>query len=238
MVNAAGRSDSGASEFPRPLSILADRLDPFPPWVLLIQAFLGLGWLRAGVEKAIDGDWWRGEFLADVIDTQQGVALFWYQPFLNALVIPGVVFVSFLVLAAEFFVSAALLSGRRQGVALGIAMFLNLNFIALGVIVPSIFYLLGQGAIVLWLAEQSRRDDLTKFYAMAAFYGAALAGISIPFISTLEPAEVINDPAIVMATAGFLAAAMALELRRRHLPYYQPAHAEGQRTAQSLAAWD
>ena len=207
------------------LSVARDRLDAFPPWVLLIQAFIGLGWLRTGVEKVIKSSWWSGEYLGEFIDTHQGSTLVWYEPFLDFIVAPNAAAISFIVMMAEFAIAAALLSGRRQGVALAAGMFLNLHFIAAGAVTPSVFYLLAQGAVVLWLAEHSQIRHLTKIYETALIGSAALIGLSLPVIKTLDPAEVIEDPAIMLATVGVLTAGLALDLRRRHIGYVQPLHA-------------
>lgn len=206
----------------RLLTAARDRLDAFPPWVLLIQAFIGLGWLRAAVEKAIDSSWWSGEYLGDFLVAQQDLALAWYEPFLNFIVAPNAVAISFIVMIAQFAIGGALLAGRRQGLALGAGMFLNLMFIAAGAVTPSVFYLLAQGAVALWLAERSRRRDLTKLYDMALLGGATLTGLSLPLTETIDPAEVIHDPAIMLATAGGFTAGLALDLRRRHVTGKQP----------------
>lgn len=201
------------------LAAVRDRLDAFPAWVLLIQVFIGLGWLRAGVEKLIDPSWWTGEYLTEFIADSEGVALAWYEPFLNIIVEPNAIATSLVVMLTQFAIAGALLAGKRVGPALAAGIFLNIQFIAAGAVTPSAFYVLAQAAVVLWLAENSIRRELTKWYDMALIAGATLTGLSVPLIETVDPAEVIHDPAVMMATVGTFTAGMAAELRRRHVNF-------------------
>lgn len=93
-------------------------------------------------------------------------------------------------------------------------MTMNVNFIAVGAVTPSVFYLLAQGAVLLWLLE--RRNSLRgRAIATATIIAVVLAIGSAPWIATLHPAEVIHDPALMMVTAGSLAALMCGLLHRR-----------------------
>ncbi len=197
------------------LSTLRAYIHRTPSWVVLIQAFIGLGWLRAGVEKAISLDWWTGAELEAFVAEQSAMTLGWYEPFLQWFVLPAAPFVAAVVMVAQFAVAAGLLTGRRVGLALGVGMFLNLHFIAAGAVTPSVFYLLSQGALALWMAERSSRRETQFALEATGASSVALAVAHVPWIETLAPAEVIHDPAIMLATAGGLAAVGCALARER-----------------------
>ena len=127
-----------------------DRL-AVPPWILLVQLFIGVGWLRAAVEKTIDSAWWDGTALNGFLTAQADRVLPWYQPVADLMVAPNVLLVSVVVVLAQLFAAATLLSGRRLRAGIAVGAFLNLNFIAMGAVDPSVFYLICQAVLLLWV---------------------------------------------------------------------------------------
>jgi len=188
------------------ISKVRETIQQIPSWVFIVQLFIGLGWLRAGVEKMISIDWWTGEYLRDFVAESAPLTLGWYEPFLDWVVLPAAPLVAAFVMFSQFAIAFGLLTNKRVGAALGLGMFLNLHFIAAGAVTPSAFYLLSQGALALWLAERSTKRETRHALEATAVSGAALAIAHVPWIETLEPAEVIHDPAIMLATAGGIAA--------------------------------
>lgn len=187
------------------ISTTVQRLAAVPPWVLLIQLFIGLGWTRAGVEKLSSSDWWNGEELEAFLSEHAGETVTWYQPFIDLVVAPGAIIISFVVMLLQFVLGAALLTNRRVGLALGVGMLLNLNFIAAGAVNPSVFYLLAQGAVLLWIADRARDSRTNDALEATMMSGATLTVVSAPWIQTLEPGEVIDDPALMLSTVGCFA---------------------------------
>lgn len=172
--------------------------------VLLIGVFVGLGWLRAAVEKMIDPAWWSGEALSGFLDLQTGHALLWYQPFLDNVVEPNLILIGIAVVVGQLFAGASLISGWRLSAGLAVGVFLNLNFVAAGAVSPSGFYLICQTALLLWVQhERGVRRRSLRLLSTASF---AVALLNLPFISTLDPAGVIEDPAIMLVTLGLLVA--------------------------------
>ena len=206
-------------------NLISDRFDHTPAWVAVITLFIGMGWLRAGVEKVLTADWWTGHYLTDFIDEYDGVGLSLYHSFLDVVVVPHAIGVSLVVLVMQFAVGAALLAGRHTKAALAAGMFMNLHFVAAGAVDPSVFYLLSQGAVLLWLAEHSRHRETPASLAVAGASGLGLAAIAAPSVTTLAPAEVIHDPALILVTVGMLTALGSwLCQRRRNLaPRRDPA---------------
>ncbi len=175
-----------------------------PAWAAVTEVFIGLGWLRAATSKIIDPSWWSGDYLVHFLADHDQATLGWYAPFVDLVVAPNAVLVALAVLVLQLVVAASLLTGRARTVGLGLGIAMNLHFVAAGAVNPSAFYLLAQGALVLWLVEawSSRRAQATLPGVAAS--GLAVAGFNLPFIATLHPAEVIDDPAIMFCTLGAL----------------------------------
>jgi len=189
-----------------------------PAWALLAQLFIGIGWMRAAVEKLIDPAWWSTGQISEFISDHSNETLAWYRPFLDDLIEPNLPLVSVVVVLAQLFAAAGLLTGYRQGTALGVGLFLNLNFIAIGAVDPSAFYVVIQLGLVLWMAERNRhRADVRQALGWAQLSAFFVAGISLPSISTLHPAEVITDPALMFITLAGLLAASSLSIVDRTL---------------------
>ena len=192
---------------------LSARTAGLPAWVVLTQLFIGLGWLRAVTEKLIDPAWWNGAAIHAFVEDHEGLAVGWYQPFVDTVVSPRALLVALVVMAAQLVAGLSLVTGRKAAVGVGVGMFLNLHFLAAGAVDPSAFYLLAQGALALWMAERASTPAVLRRLETAAVSAAVLAAVSLPFITTLHPAEVIEDPAVMFAFGGSLSAVAALLAR-------------------------
>lgn len=192
-----------------------ERVRGLPSWVVLTELFLALGWLRAAAEKTIDPFWWSGNKLESFLREHQEVTVGWYEPIVEFVWWPYSLIVAVVVVVMQFAIGLALLNGRAVGWALAGGMLLNLNFMAAGAVNPSAFYILSQGAIALWMAERSLRPDISNLLTAAAVLAGAIGVVSLPYAKTLDPAGVIDDPAIMLATAGALTL-VSCELASRH----------------------
>ncbi len=184
--------------------LLSQRVAGLPAWVLLTQLFIGFGWLRAVTEKLIDPQWWTGDTIRAFAVTHGQSVLAWYEPFLTYVVVPAAPLIGLIVLIAQLVAGLSLITGKRLGLGLGVGIFLNLNFVASGAVTPSVFYLLAQGALVLWLAERAPTTRSAHQLNAAALAALFLAGLNLLFIETLHPAEVIEDPAMMFVFGGLL----------------------------------
>jgi len=197
-------------------SHVTHRLDNTPAWVTVVTLFIGMGWLRAGVEKLLDGQWWNGSYLTDFLAENDGVGLGVYHRFADLLIEPNAVAISLVVMLAQFAIGAALITGRATRLALAAGIGLNLHFIAAGAVDPSVFYILSQGAVLLWMAEQSRSRITNARLDVAGAAGLGLAAFAAPSVTTIDPAEVIHDPGMILVTIGMLTATGAwLSVRHR-----------------------
>jgi thiosulfate dehydrogenase [quinone] large subunit len=198
-----------------------------------LRLFIGLGWLRAGVEKLITPGWYDGSELTAYIEGQ----LEWSQeafPFYGALMegvfLPQATALGIAVMLAQLLFGLAILCGCLTNAALLGGMTLNVSFILAGVPDPSAFYIViqlvllfgGAGAIAgvdAWLGRGVRHPllvaptedspDHATMHRITAAVSAGLALAFLPFVSTLDPALVIEDPAMILVMMFLVAAAIA-----------------------------
>lgn len=175
------------------------RFGATPAWVLLPQLFLAGGWLRVGVANGITDGWWSGEALRRFleVDTSQAVRI--YEPFLSHVVEPFAVVVAAILRVAELAIATLLALNRRVLSALLVATFLNVHFMLAGAVNPSAFYLVIAMVIAVWWLDKGASAATRGAIARRAALVAAVATLGLaPFVTTVHPAQVIKDPAIVL----------------------------------------
>ena len=181
-----------------------------PAWVLLPQLFLAAGWMRAAVGNATTSGWWAGEVLRRFLEGETGRAITIYEPFLSHVVEPLAPLVATAVCAVELTIAVSLASNSRVLGALGTGAFLNVNFMLAGAVAPSTFYIVIAMVIVLWRLDHGGSVAIRRSVARwAAFVAGATALGLAPFVTTLHPARVIEDPAVVLIALSILFAVAA-----------------------------
>lgn len=196
--------------------LLDKRLTNHPAWVVVVELFLGLGWLRAAIEKIISASWWRGDVIVKFATENADLTLPWYAPIIENIISPTVKIVAFATIVLQLTIAATLLTGYRLSVGLFLAIALNVNIIVAGGVSPSIFYLIMEAALLMWLFESQRPTPaLQKWLRLVLIAAVLLIVVSVPFVKTLEPAEVIHDPGNVLATFGMCLGAGCLVALRR-----------------------
>ncbi len=171
--------------------------------------------MRAATEKVIDPDWWSGDVVEQFVLRNEAQTLGWFEPVTTFIVLPNLVLVSLLVLLAQFGAGLSLLTGRYLVLGLTVGVFLNLTFVATGAVDPSAFYLIIQAALFLWLVERRATDSDGNVLSAVQVVSATIAGISVPYITTIQPAEVIHDPAVMFTFLGVLTVVVCELSRRR-----------------------
>lgn len=186
-----------------------------PPWLVLTQLFFAIGWLRAAAEKVISPAWWSGDTIRTFLAEHEAVTVAWFRPVLDVAVVDYVPLYVIGIVMAQLVCGLLLLINRRVSVALAVAMTMNIAFVAIGAVDPSAFYLVGQGAVALWLVGTHRPTAmLSTALRWTTGFAAAVTLISLPLIQTVDPHEVIDDPAAMLATLGGLTA-LGSELTHR-----------------------
>ncbi len=188
-----------------------------PPWLVISQLFFAMGWLRAAAEKVISPAWWSGETIWAFLTAHDADTVAWFRPVVDMAVVDHVPLYVVGIVLTQLACGLLLLTDRHLPLALAVAMTMNIAFVAIGAVNPSAFYLVGQGAIALWLVG-TRRPTATLSTALrwTTGFAAAVTLISLPLIRTVDPHGVIDDPAAMMATLGALTA-LGCELTHRAL---------------------
>ena len=176
--------------------------------LLPLRLFLAAGWLRAGVEKVIEPDWWTGDLLADFLSEQRTEMLPFFRSFSDAFVAPFTGPVAWLVVEVQIAIGVCLLLGRYTKQALWAGVVLNLTFVMSGRVNPSAFYLVME--MVLLFALSRPVPDRTAIRRALLWSIPAVA--VLPFARTIVPAEVIDDPALMLSFVSGLAAITTLAL--------------------------
>jgi uncharacterized membrane protein YphA (DoxX/SURF4 family) len=213
------------------------RIAPMTIVLFPIRFFLGLGWMRAGTEKLIDPEWWTGIKLNGFLERQRELSLPFMPWFIDQLFEPLATPIALVVMASQFTIGFAFLTTRMLRLALWAAVTLNCVFVAMGAVSPSVFYLVIELTLLAALAngvfDESRRRA-PKPWSIGAKLGAAVA--CLPYVETVHPADVIDDPAIILATVATIAAATeALALIGNDAPR-RSGRAEQQRSHRTTAA--
>jgi thiosulfate dehydrogenase [quinone] large subunit len=177
--------------------------------LLPLRLFLAAGWLRAAAEKLIDHQWWNGDKLRSFLDAQHHDALPFFRPVMDSVVTPYAVQVAAIVAVVQVMIGLALLVGHPLRIALWTGITLNVIFVMCGRVNPSAFYLVMEAALLYavstgHMGRGSRIPTARSFLLIGAW--VAIAGAMVPFVRTLEPAEVIEDPAMMLV---FLSLMMA-----------------------------
>lgn len=176
--------------------------------LLPLRLFLAAGWLRAGVEKVIEPDWWTGDLLADFLNEQRTEMLPFFRSFADAFVSPFTGPVAWLVVEAQIAIGVCLLLGRYTKQALWVGVVLNLTFVMSGRVNPSAFYLVMEMVLLFALS----RPVPVKTAVQRAALWSIPAVAALPFAGTIAPAEVIDDPALMLSFVSGLAAITTLAL--------------------------
>ncbi len=203
---AASRRRSMPKPIVRLYTRLLNHYRALPSWLLLAQAFLAFGWLRAAVAHWIDSSWWDGSEISDFVVGYRPESVEWYgATMLDGPVSSWPTVFAVIVLAAQVVVAALLIANVRPLLALFIGAGLNVNFMLAGAVNPSVFYLIISAALALWHVENSMSlAGQQRLAGISTLVGATAVGALAPEVRTVDPAMVIEDPALVLSFATLL----------------------------------
>ncbi len=197
-------------ESPRPVAPTFRSPDVQPSIALLpLRLFLAVGWLRAAAEKLIDPAWWHGDKLRTFLDAQQSDALPFFRPVMTSVLTPLAVQVAIVVAVAQVLIGLMLVVGRPLRVALWAGVGLNVIFVLCGKVNPSAFYLVMEAGLLYAISagligRGYRLPSARSFLVIGAWLTVAAA--MAPFVRTIEPADVIEDPAMMLVFLSMVAA--------------------------------
>lgn len=217
-------------------------------YLLPLRLFIGLGWLRAGVEKLIDPAWIAGDKVS-LFFQQQLEANAVYFPFYETLIIqlfdPNRLMLSWIIVLGELLAGLAILTGTLTNIALLGALFMNVNFVLAGVVNPSAFYIVIQCTLLASNAGATLGGDAFLSRYVRSFclvaqphfelgrrtiekWGLLLTGIFcclaatliVPYIRDFGPHS-IDDPAMLLFILLMLGAVL-LGILFIRMPTEQP----------------
>jgi thiosulfate dehydrogenase [quinone] large subunit len=183
-----------------------------------LRLFIGVGWLRAGVEKLVAPEWYGGDGVREFIRAhiENGQAPFpAYEFVMREVLFPLAIPIAVVVLFTQLLIGLMILLGLYTGPALIWGMFLNLNFILCGAVNPSVFYIViqvvllrGQAGEVLGLDglmdspqdrgfRRSDRRVRRRIGLSVALLLLALAMWAGLYLDTLDPELLVEDAAAV-----------------------------------------
>lgn len=198
--------------------------------LLPLRFFIGLGWLRAGLDKPL-GDLLSAVWLRDFFETQlsSGEVVFpLYRWLIEAAFLPYAPLFSVMVVAAELLIGLMILLGAFSQLALLWGLGLNLLFVWAGVPNPSAFYLVIQAVLFtgnvgalfgldyllskrvpysLLCAQpsalpQTYQQSRLTLLTLSAFC-CVLSLSSLPFVRDFSPHSV-EDPAMILVVTGLM----------------------------------
>ena len=189
--------------------------------LLPLRLFLAAGWLRAAAEKLIDPQWWNGNKLRAFITAQHSEALPFFRPVMENVIRPGATVVAIVVAVTQLAIGVAIAVGKPMRLALRWGFLLNVVFIMAGKVNPSCFYLVMEIVLLFAIADGviGVRPSTPSWRSVAvASTSAAMAIAVAPYIRTIEPAKVIEDPAMMLVFLGFIITTTLMVRRSAYRP--------------------
>jgi uncharacterized membrane protein YphA (DoxX/SURF4 family) len=211
---------------------------PTTGMLLPLRIFLAAGWLRAGAEKLIDPRWWSGDKLRTFLQDQHGEALPFFRPVMDHMIAPAAMFVALTVMVTQLACGVLIGTGQKLPLALRWAFFMNVTFVLAGRVNPSAFYLVMELVLLFAIADGALGVNPTtpshRTFVIAGT-SAVLGILCVPYIRTIEPAHVIDDPAMMLMFVGLMTAT-TLVIRWSAHPAYRPTRL-GQLWMQRVSGW-
>ncbi len=184
------------------------------PNIFLVPArvFLGIGWLRAAIEKGASGTWFTGVgvemFLLEHLPT---MTFPFFQSLAINIFLPQAEAFAFVVFLAQVLVGLSLIFGVFTKPALLGGMLMNISFLLAGAVNPSTFYLVIQMLLFSMNAGEVLSLDALKrqpaskplihrhkrIFLVCAFSSLILASLAFPYIQDFSPKGAIEDVAAV-----------------------------------------
>ena len=217
-------------------------------YLLPLRLFIGIGWIRACLEKFITAGWPNGTSLVEFFNQQLsgGQVVFpFYRDLITQVFAPNALALSWIIMIGQLLVGMAIMFGALTNFALLMGMFMNLNFILAGMITPSAFYIVIQAALLVantgavfgldyYLSRylpfsliSAQRSLDRKFwrlekacFSLAAVLAVFIGAASIPFIQDYSPHSV-DDPAMLMLVLSVITGLTALVTSQRIKPREQ-----------------
>jgi thiosulfate dehydrogenase [quinone] large subunit len=222
-------------------------------YLVPLRLFIGIGWVRAGLEKLIEVNWQNGSALVTFFNQQVSgghVSFPFYRNMIQGFFTPQALSLSWVIMIGQLLVGMAVMAGAFTNFALLCGVFMNFNFIFSGQVNPSAFYIVIQMALFMGNAGAiigidqflSRKIpvcflvaqpdgvrnllsvDCATYLTMAILsLGGAL--FAIPYIRDFGPHSV-EDPAMILLVLSIVIGLSALItwMRFRNMVSFKDLH--------------
>lgn len=209
--------------------------------LLPLRLWIGIGWLRAGLEKVVQPEWFDGTALTQFVQQQAeaGTAPWLiYIDLLARLVDRLASPLGLAVVCAQIAIGLCLITGTLTNLALLTAIAINVNLILAGIAAPNHFYVVIQVVLVAggagaaygldrWLSRVLRTSLLTGHRGLVdgvelsrgalgllAVAAIGLAAAAVPTIGSVLSEGGMNDPGFTLLALGLVIALLAVALTR------------------------
>jgi thiosulfate dehydrogenase (quinone) large subunit len=205
--------------------------------LLPLRIFIGLGWIRASLEKVAQPDWFNGVALSEFLSAQvsEGQVVFpFYQALIENVLLSSAGPLGWVVVIGQFLTGLAVLTGTLTNAALLGGLFMNLNFILAGRPNPSAFYMVIETVLFIantggvlgvdtWLSRKipfallvAQPHFLRKYlpvekisFLVLGLASVTIAVIALSYVRDFSPNSV-DDPAMIIVVLSSMGALSAL----------------------------
>ncbi len=186
------------------------RFSDVPLAVLIPQVFLAIAWIRSAVAHSFESDWWNGEQIQTFAEESGELGLPFYAFLAELILAPLASVFAVVVVAAQALLGLLLLVNVRPRVTALASIFLSTNFIMGGHVNPSVFYIISALAVLsLGIDTRPPAKSWKTLSKQATVLLVLVVLLCAPFIRTMHPVDVIDDPAIVLITVVAIFAAVS-----------------------------
>lgn len=145
-------------------------------YLLPLRLFMGIGWMRAMIEKLMEPGWYDGSALRAFLEAQLSaghIQFPLYETLIQTVFLPNVYTLSWIIIIGQGLVGIGIFTGTFTNLALLGGLFMNFNFILIGRVAPSAFYVVIQ--IVLFISNNGSVlgvDNILDKYINSSFFVA------------------------------------------------------------------
>ncbi|MEK7863394.1 MAG: hypothetical protein AAB295_09045 [Chloroflexota bacterium] len=200
-------------------------------YLVPLRFFIGIGWIRASLEKILDVNWNDGAALAQFLHTKLdgGQVVFpTYRMLIEEVFLPNVGLLSLVVITGQLLAGIAILFGAFTNLGLLGAMFMNINFILAGQVNPSAFYVIIQSVLFIanvgavmgldevisrrirypWLVAHPHWDEDYVPMEKRSFLVLAIVSLLVALVASVHVRDwgpnSIEDPAMILLVLSSL----------------------------------
>lgn len=123
-------------------------------YLLPLRLFMGIGWMRAMIEKLMEPGWYDGSALRAFLEAQLSaghIQFPLYETLIQTVFLPNVYTLSWIIIIGQGLVGIGIFTGTFTNLALLGGLFMNFNFILIGRVAPSAFYVVIQIVFTCWI---------------------------------------------------------------------------------------